>query len=155
MKNLKTTTLFTLIITVLFAFTACKKDSGNGPNGGSSYYQFNDVKYNIASASERHIDGDIFLELTAESAGNYLQIDFANVDALPVGVLTYHADRNVGYDPMSNFWSTAIGFEGNPVQVSGGTITISKDGANYKIVFDIDTANGKITGEYNGIPEAN
>lgn len=152
MKTAKITFALALIGALAFSFIACKKDKNDPDDAGSSYYQYADIKYKISSANEKHLGGDIFLEFTPTTPGNYLQINFANTNIIPEGMLTYHADRNAGYNPQTNFWSTAIGFEGNSIQVSGGTINVSKSGGTYKIVFSIDTANGKITGEYNGTP---
>jgi len=129
---------------------SCKKDK-NESGGGNSYYEYGGEKNNITLANEKHIGGDIFLELTSKKVGNYLQINFAGVAALPIGVLTYHADRNSGYNLQTNFWATALGIQGNSIPISGGTITVSKSGNTYKIVFNLDTANGKITGEFNGV----
>jgi hypothetical protein len=151
MKTLKTITALTVLFALFLGFTSCKKDKNE--KGGSSYYQFGDTKYTISNANEKHLAGDIFLELSSTTPGDYLQISFAGVAAIPEGTLTYHADRNAGYNAQTNFWATGIGFQGNNVAVSGGTITVSKDGAVTKISFNIDTANGKITGEYNGTPE--
>lgn len=152
MKNLKKTSVLTVIIAAVFCFAACKKDKNDGPGGGSSSYKFADKSYTISSANEKHIEGDIFLELTSTNPGDYLQISFAGVDAIPEGVLTYNPDRNVGYNPQTNFWATGIGLGGDNINISGGSITVSKSGGSTKIVFNLETANGPITGEYNGKP---
>jgi len=150
MKNLKTTSVLTVIMAIVFSFAACKKDKNDGPGGGSSY-KFADKTYAITDANEKHIEGDIFLAFTSTTPGDALQISFANVNAIPEGTLTYNPDRNVGYNPQTNFWATGIVLEGNNIDISGGTITVSKSGGSTKIVFNLETANGPITGEYNGI----
>ena len=151
MKNFKTTfPALTLFIALVLSFASCKKDSNNGPDGGASGYKYNGTTYAVSNANEKHIQGDIFLELSSTNPGDYLQISFANVGALPKGTLTFNADRNNGYNPQKNFWATSLGLAGANISVNGGTITVSKDGDKTKIVFDINTANGKITGEYNG-----
>lgn len=150
MKNLKTTSALALIMAMVFSFAACKKDKNDGPGGGSSAYKYNNTSYTITDANEKHIQGDIFLELTSTNPGDYLQISFAGVNTIPEGKLTYKPDRNAGYNPQTNFWATGIGFGGNNVNISGGSITVSKSGESTKIVFNLETANGPITGEYNG-----
>jgi hypothetical protein len=152
MKNLKTTPVLTLIIAVLFAFAACKKDKNDGPGGGSSAYKFADKSYTITDANEKHLGDDIFLEFTSTTPGDGLQVTFANVAAIPEGTLTYNSDRNVGYNPQTNFWAGGIILEGNNIDISGGTVKVTKSGDNTKIEFALETANGPITGAYNGNP---
>lgn len=141
------------IAVAIGSFTSCKKDS-NSPNASKSgSYAYAGTQYNISSAAEKHIGGDIFLEFDSGSTGNYLQIDLPNTASLPIGILTYNADRNSRtYDALKNFWSTGVGIAGNNTDANGGTVTIAKTDGGYKITFNISTANGKITGEYNGTP---
>ncbi|RFZ94753.1 hypothetical protein D0C36_04240 [Mucilaginibacter conchicola] len=152
MKTLKLTSALAIIVALLFSFTACKKDKNDGPGGGGSGYIYNGTTYKVASANEKHIGGDIFLELTSTDPGDYLQISFANVTAIPEGTLTYHGDRFQGYNAQTNFWATAIGLSGNSINTTGGIITVSKTDGAYKIDLNIQTANGNITGQYNGTP---
>jgi hypothetical protein len=150
MKNLKKTSVLTVIMAIVFSFAACKKDKNDGPGSGSSSYKFADTNYTITDANEKHIEGDIFLEFTSSSPGNGLQISFANVDAIPEGTLTYNPDRNVNYNPQTNFWATSIILAGANINISGGSIKVTKSGTNTKIELNLETANGPITGEYNG-----
>lgn len=150
MKNLKTTLVLTLIMAVIFPFAACKKDKNNGPDGGSSAYKFADKSYSITDANEKHLGDDIFLEFTSTTPGDALQVTFANVAAIPEGTLTYHGDRNVGYNPQTNFWAGGIVLEGNNIDISGGTVKVTRSDGNIKIEFNLETANGPITGAYNG-----
>lgn len=153
MKTLKSTSVLAIIVAVLFSFTACKKDKNDSAGGGGAGYVYNGTTYKIASANEKHLGGDIFLELTSTDPGNYLQISFANTAAIPEGTLTFHGDRNAGYNPQTNFWATAIGLGGNSINTKGGTITVTKTDSGYKIDLNIETANGNITGQYSGTPE--
>jgi hypothetical protein len=148
MKNLKS---ITAIVLLLLSFTACKKDKNDAGASGSNY-QYNSKTYAISSANEKHISGDIFLEFTSGSGGDYLQIAFADVSALPQGSLTYHADRFSGYNAGTNFWVSGVGLAGANTAVTGGTVTITKDGDSYKIDINLTTANGPITGSYSGKP---
>lgn len=156
MKTLKINALLITVMMAIISFAACKK-SDNGPDGRSTLgsYKFNGTGYPIRAAAEKHIAGDIFLEFTSGNAGDYLQINLPNTASLPIGLLTYNANRYQGYDPLKNFWSTGVGVGGVNTDATGGTATIAKTDKGYKIVFNIATAKGNITGEYNGTPAKN
>lgn len=154
MKTSKLTAVIFMIATLLVGFSACKKDKNNsGSAAGGSYYQFGGNKYNISTAAEKHIDGDIFLEFDSGNGGDYLQINLPESASLPIGVLTYNADRfSQSYDPLTNFWVSGVGIGGVNTAATGGTVTIAKTDGGYKITFNITTGNGNITGEYTGTP---
>jgi hypothetical protein len=156
MKTLKIRSTILTILAVLLSFTACKKDDNGAGGGGSNSgsYKFSGTDYPISAALEKHIDGDIFLEFDSGNTGNYLQINLPKTASLPLGVLSYNPDRFAqGYDPLKNFWSTGVGIGGVNTNATGGTINISKnDSGGYKITFNITTAKGTITSEYNGTP---
>lgn len=153
MKSLKLTPVLAMIMAVLFSFAACKKDKNDGPDGGGSSYKFNNASYKITNANEKHLGGDIFLEFTAANPGDALQIAFANTNTLPEGTLTFNPDRNVGYNPQTNFWASSVGIGGVSTEITGGTVNITKNGDGYKITFNATTANGAVTGEYSGTPQ--
>lgn len=155
MKTSKTTSLIIMLIALLTSFSACKKDKNDANNsaGNGSSYEFSGKKYNITSVEEKHIDTDIYLEFDAGLSGDAFQVVLANTASLPIGLLSYNSNRfGANYDPLSNFWTGVVVVGGANTSVTGGTINIAPNGDGYKITFNVTTANGKITGEYNGKP---
>jgi len=81
-----------------------------------------------------------------------LRLTFAQIDAMPDGTYTLHAPFEDDYDPNVHFAGGALypAFGEPQILFLSGTVTFSRSGSGYKIVFDIETTEGSLEGTYIG-----
>ena len=94
-----------------------------------------------------------YFEITDSQGGEHLvRVIFKQIDAMPDGTYTMHSTEDPDYDPEIHFAGGALypSFAVAPISFASGTVKFSRSGANYKIVFDIETTQGSLNGTFIG-----
>jgi hypothetical protein len=164
---MKTTILsLAFVLGLAVSFSACKKDKDQP----ASYFMYEGKTHEISYAQNTNDGG--YSDFVAASADfsnptysgkvNIVVVGFNN-EAVTAGTYTFKDDGAADYDPGKNFSyaNAAIGLiftDGQPDtseatlfnEITAGTVTITKDGSNYTITYDLDFNGKKITGKYSG-----
>jgi hypothetical protein len=137
-------------------FIGCSKDDNNGGGGGGGgggsvlgEYTYDGATKDILGGEVLYTDPDVYLFFRLSDLG-YLQIRFLRTETIPEGSFTYNGNSSVAsYDPEKHFWGgNAFGNE-----ITGGTVTVAKSGANHTVNFKL-TAGGKpLEGNFSGTLE--
>jgi hypothetical protein len=155
MKNLKVSICLLLLINVFAA--GCKKDKNNSPDGSSNnkyVYLGNETKITGGRFTIVDVLGTntLYITLIGEETSNWVQLFFyKNGDTIREGNFTYKDNTAAGYNPANNFAGGNVNLGvANAHEIIGGTVSVLKDGNNYKISVDALTSKGAVKGSYTG-----
>jgi hypothetical protein len=155
MKTLKTS-LYLLVILTVFA-TSCKKDNSDNPGAsGNNKYTYQGKDEKIASSNYTVIDvagaNTLSLVLEGTETSQWLQLFFYKAgETIPEGNFTFKQNYEPTYNPATNFAGGNVNLGiADAHEITGGTITVAKDGDNYKITVDATTSRGPVKGSYTG-----
>lgn len=156
MKNLKTS-LCLLIMLTMFA-AGCKKDKNDAPEaGGNNKYTYQGKETKIVSSnySVANIGGanNLSLILEGDETSQHIQLFFyKSGQYLAEGSYSFKLNYDPNYNPATNFAGGSVNLGiADAHELTGGTITILKEGDNYKITLDASTSRGPVKGSYTGI----
>ena len=153
---------FLLVLTVFFI--SCKKD-GNPERS----FSFEGKNYPIAYAVSSGYDGvRIATFSTVEDMSpdfgpvSYVSIRF-KLASLQAGTYTFKPSASSDFDPSKNFWgasatldieffySQVVANKGTMLtDITGGSVTVTRDGQNYTFKYELDFNGRPVTGVYVG-----
>lgn len=155
MKTLKTSLCLLVMLTV-FA-VGCKKDNNDGPgaSGNNKYsYQGKDEKIANSNYSVISVAGTntLSLILNGTETSQWVQLFFYKTgETIPEGNFTFKENADPTFNPATNFAGGNVNLGiADAHELTGGNLTVVKDGDNYKITVDAKTSRGPITGSYTG-----
>jgi hypothetical protein len=155
MKNLKKLSKMLIIMSVLFAFSSCKKDNDNNSGASFGTYAYQGKTNKITLGDYRSGNGDgAWIYFTGEGFSDFVQLRFAGLSnyVIPVGTFTYKpAGDLTPYNAAKNFKGGQAISNDNSDEINGGSITISKNGETYTITFNATTAKGPLSGKFEGV----
>lgn len=157
------------VLAAVLLISACKKDDNDA---ASSFKLDNNaaVATPYGFIQDYGVDGNDIsfatynpsVDTSFTGKGSYLQFSLAT---LTPGTYTYLSDDSTGYDPAKNFDYAAFLLNGDikkgqpdentgsfSEEVTGGTITMKKDGENYTFTYMLEFGTSKVTGTYVGKP---
>ena len=81
-----------------------------------------------------------------------LNLQFGAITEIPDGKYEFREIDDADYDPDKHFAGGALYIAPNnePIPITGGWVRFSKKGDEYKITFDVETAAGRVKGNYVG-----
>jgi polyisoprenoid-binding protein YceI len=149
-------------------FSACKKDKDNGPKGSFTHDGKTTTTNNATHIGFKNRSGqvsysDIFLSSVAYTSTysgkmSAVEILFDN-DRITAGTYTFKRDSDPNYDPTKNFFDANTYIDvtfpattgGTKLEdITGGTATVTVNGSNFTIDFNLDFNGKKVTGSYTG-----
>jgi len=147
--------IFLAATAVFFLLTSCKKENA-GQNGSGNSYTYanggNSKTEKIARAA--WVPEGKNMRVLLYNSGNvndgvelYLETAGPNFSAIPEGSFT-NAPNNIAFRSAILYYND--GDESYTVNSVGRTITIAKEGNNYKINFEFTSSMGLVQGSYNG-----
>jgi hypothetical protein len=158
------------LLVVLAVMSACKKDENTTPKNNITY---DGKTYELAKGyleNYGYVDDGLYnfdmtlvsdgLTLTengdASGVGNiiYFEMLSPSPTELSAGTYTFSVNFNTAYTFATGFVGLDFdiaNFTGTFLNLVGGTVTVAKDGGNYKITFNGVQASAKaVTGSYEG-----
>lgn len=157
MKSLLHITRLFFSFLFIISVTACKKDNNDvdAADGKKGSYTFEGKSSNTTRVDYLFTGTDTYLFVYGSDPTDIVQFIFSKLDHItPNGTYTYFAYPSLPYySPKSNFSGGSVTSVTHPesVPITGGKITVSKDGDNYSVTFDCTTENnGAIQGTYTG-----
>lgn len=150
---LKSMMMTLLVVSTALLSTGCKKDGDGGDNNANGSYTYLDKTITLRKA-DWHLTDDTKkqLHIGIQGSGGALDIVFLNdVPELKTGTFTLNKDHlGASFDPSKHFANCVISQGTNIHSVTGGSFTVSKNGDNYTIAFDLNTEHGNAKGSYTG-----
>jgi uncharacterized protein YxeA len=164
---MKTTLLsLALLVGVAVTFTNCKKDKDDQTNyfthDGKTYQTNYAQNTNDAGYSNFAVASADYSSSTYSGKINVVAVDFKN-EAVTAGTYTFKDESAADFDASKNFSDAnavidLIFKDGQPdtseatlfENITAGMATITKEGSNVTITYDLDFNGKKITGKYSG-----
>ena len=153
---------FLLALTVFF--TSCKKDADP-----ESFFSFEGKKYTVVHAVSSGYEG---VRIATFSTSEDMHPDFGTIHYISIrfklpslqpGTYTFKPSASPDFDPSTNFFGASASLnceffyselrEQNVTSltdVTGGTVTVSRDGQNYTFEYDLDFNGRQLNGVYVG-----
>ena len=159
------------ILPLAIVFTSCKKDK----DGPGNYFTYEGKTYETNYAQSTDDGGyanTVFTSMDISSSGTSGKLSAVNIlfgkPEFTTGTFTYKEDSDPVFDDTKNFFDAVAVIDvaysgGSPDMQSGtflesitaGTVTISKDGSNFNVSYELNF-NGKIvSGKYSGAIKMN
>lgn len=153
MKNLKKMLCLLMVSTALTV--GCKKDKGNEPENNQNNYTYQDVTTKIASANSLIATvlgvNTLSVVLKGEGTSKWVQLYFYKSSTVPLGDFTYKNNADGTYNPATNFAGGTIKLDiTSSHEMTGGKVSVSKNGDNYTVKVDGSTSRGPVKATYVG-----
>lgn len=154
MKTLRTILCLLLVSTALAL--GCKKDKSDEPESSQNNYTYQDVSTKIVSANSLIATvlgvNTLSVVLKGEGTSKWVQLYFyKSGNTVPLGDFTYKSNLDGTYNPAINFAGGTIKLDiTNSHEMTGGKVSVSKDGDNYIVKVDGITSRGAIKASYTG-----
>lgn len=155
MRTLKMMLCLLLVSTTLVL--GCKKDKSDEPGGSNqNSYTYQDVSTNIVSTNSLVATvlgvNTLSVVLKGEGTSKWIQLYFyKSGTTVPLGDFTYKTNLDASYNPAINFAGGTIKLDiTNSHEMTGGKVSVSKDGDNYIVKVDGVTSRGAVKASYVG-----
>jgi hypothetical protein len=155
MKNLKTVICLLVLVNV-FAL-GCKKDSEKDPDGISNNkysYQSKETKITEGKFNVVTVLGTntLSLILVGNETSQWVQLFFyKSGTTIPEGNFIYKDNSQASYNPITNFAGGNVNLGiANAHEITGGSVSVKKEGSGYSVTVDASTSRGPLKGSYTG-----
>jgi hypothetical protein len=153
----------TIVATVATLLVGCKKNDSGGDDTGVNFgtLEYDGKTSKFTNGSYQFNDGNdpryimVTLSTVYDFDVNGVRLEFIkDTDGVPTGSFTYH-EYGVGFNPATNFGGYYM--PSVSVYMHSGTVTLSKSGEEYTVIFDTILEGGKqLKGTFKGkLPKKN
>ena len=131
----------TILLSSLLVMAACGEDNNTPENNLPTGFDFNLVT--ILDVTEPEEDGERLITLSFKDKAD---------NEMVMSAISWHSYLETGWYEISQEAGkfkaciTALSVAGEPVKVTGGTMSVSKWNYEYDITFEMETDKGKLTG---------
>jgi hypothetical protein len=157
----KTIRTLALLFSLAVSFTACKKDKDEASN-----FTYNGKSYTTIYAQNEPDGGySNFLLLSGDISSSAFTGKLSGVNllfdntAVTEGTYTYKDDNADDYDAKKNFFDASVfvdmsfpDLDGGEMldNITAGTVTITKSGSSFTIVYELNFDGKIVSGRYSG-----